>query len=218
MVALHGGSRQETTGQARSGLRWLANLGLSMPHLENGGNYTRRGRCEVCGVIVGSEAAPLDDGVISPGVLGERARPSRPRCGRPTKRPQQASYTPAGRREVNSMGPLLVVQFVLRASSILVESSRAQPFFGGARDLAWREPRTVSVLRESFGRAAGYSAPPMLPKIRCPRGISSIAFEGIRSPRSSPVMVLPFSLAMGAYTRSASCPAASHCHPRLTTV
>src|SRR5208337_2873021 len=81
-----------------------------------------------------------------------------------------------------------------------------------------RESRTVSVLRGSSGAETGYSVPPMKPMMRCPNGISGITVEGIRSPRSSPVMVFPFSFATGAKKRSAPGPAASHCHPRLTTV
>ena len=84
--------------------------------------------------------------------------------------------------------------------------------------LASRESRTVSALRGSSGAATGYSVPPMLPRMRCPSGISGIAFEGIRSPRSKPVMVLPLSFAIGAKRRSASGPAASHCQPRVTMV
>ena len=43
----------------------------------------------------------------------------------------------------------------------------------------------------SSGAATGYSTPPIFPRNRCPSGISSISFAGIRSPRSNPVMVLP---------------------------
>ena len=66
---------------------------------------------------------------------------------------------------------------------------------------AMRESRTVSVLRASSGRATGYSLPPLKPRIKCPSGISSIGLESITSPRSNPVMVWPWSLAIGAYRR-----------------
>ena len=93
--------------------------------------------------------------------------------------------------------------------------------FGAGNDgaLSHRESRrTVSTLRGSSGAATGYSVPPMLPMMRCPSGISGIIVEGMRSPRSSPVMVFPFSFAIGAKNRSASAPSASHCQPRLTMV
>ena len=41
-----------------------------------------------------------------------------------------------------------------------------------------RESRTVSRLRVSSGAATGYSVPPILPRMRCPSGISGMSFRG----------------------------------------
>ena len=77
---------------------------------------------------------------------------------------------------------------------------------------ASRESRTVRTFRGSSGAATGYSVPPMLPIIKCPSGISAIAFEGIRSPRSKPVMVLPLIF------RDGSIKLAEHLRPRPTAI
>ena len=83
---------------------------------------------------------------------------------------------------------------------------------------ALRESRTVRTLRGSCGSETGYSAPPIVPPIMWPSGISGSALEGMRSPRNRPVMVLPWSLAMGAKKWRAPAPVASHCQPRVTMV